>query len=126
MCSLVDDVSCAEHEEVEVDGFIFKRKRRRTQQESREEVLHESEDTQQSQVPHPQPGQGDEGHLIRSCATPADRAALQVKAMGLLSTFEGVSDPQQVLPEFCKKLAQVIPRNPIQTSNSKRGPLEGF
>lgn len=99
---------------MEVDGFIFKRKRRRTQQETREEPLDEYEDTQQSHIPHPQPT-CNEGHQSPPCIAPADTAALRAKAMDLLSVLEGVSDPQQVLPDFCEKFAQVIARPSVHT-----------
>jgi hypothetical protein len=93
---------------VEVDGFVFKRKRQRTEQESSGPPADEYQETEQSQTARPQHSTGNSDALLMSQKVSVDAATLNATAKALLEAVRQDNDPQQILPGFCELLAQVI------------------
>eukprot|EP00884_Botryococcus_braunii_P022208 jgi/Botrbrau1/8671/Bobra.0087s0024.1 len=91
-------------EEVEVDGFVFKRKRQIAEQQSSRQPADEYQQTEQSQIANVHQSAcipERHAHLI-----PVDAATLEIKAEALLKTIEADNDIPQVLPGFCERLAE--------------------
>lgn len=90
---------------MEVDGFVFKRKRQKAEQESSGLDAEEYQETEQSQIANPEHSACIPGPQLG--LAPVDAATLITKAETLLSAFTAESDTQQILPGFCELIAQV-------------------